>query len=90
MKTMSPVIAAAVLAALEAEEARTEIIRVRVGPKTKSAFTKYSASLGLPAATNAYRLLMDKMQAHVSHPPAMRTGASRRPVARAMNNRRLL
>jgi hypothetical protein len=90
MKNMSPHLAAAVLAALEAEEARTEIIRVRVGPKQKSAFAKYSASLGMPAATNAYKVLMDKMQAHVRHPPATRTGASRRPVARGSMVRRNL
>jgi hypothetical protein len=92
MKAMSPHVVAAVLNALNAsdEESRTEILRVRMQPAQKEAFMKYSNAIGLPAATNAYNVLMAKMQAHVSQRPAGRTGATRRPVARgAMAPRRL-
>lgn len=92
MKNMSPHVVEAVLAALNAseDESRTEILRVRMQPKQKAAFTKYSAALGLPTATNAFNVLMDKMQSHVSHRPAGRTGATRRPVARPLMTRRNL
>lgn len=93
MKNMSPAVVDAVLAVLneaDKDEARTEIIRVRVRPEEKAGFAKCSAALGLPSATHAYKLMMDAMHAHVRRRPSERTGASRRPVVRgAMNPRRL-
>lgn len=92
MKNLSPHVVEAVLAALNAEDevARTDILRVRMNPAQKQAYMKYSTAQGLPAATKAFNVLMADMQAHVSQRPAVRTGATRRPVARPLTTRRHL
>jgi len=92
MKTMSPHVVEAVLAILNAndDEPRSDVLRVRMKPAHKQALAKVSASQGMPAATWAHNVLVAKMQAHVSHPPAGRTGATRRPVARPITTRRHL
>lgn len=89
MKTLHPAIAAAALAQLD-DGPRDEITRVRTTKKLKEAFAKCSAAKGLPSATHAYLLMKREVSAHVRRRGIAGTGASQRPVARPMPNRRQL
>jgi len=85
----APEVIAAALAQLD-DGPRTEIIRVRTTVKGKELVAKRAAAMGLPSSTYAHNLMMGDVHAHGSHRPAVRTGATRRPVGRPMTARRHL
>ena len=63
------------------DNARTEIIRVRVSPKQKAKFAAHSASLGTRSATLAYELVLEEMtEVDVAPQAPRRREAERRPL----------
>ncbi|CUI07851.1 hypothetical protein BN2497_10479 [Janthinobacterium sp. CG23_2] len=64
------------------DNARTEIIRVRVSPEQKEDFAAYCTSIGTRSATLAYQLVVAQMTgANVAPQPPRRREAERRPLA---------